>query len=142
DSGSVVAGAEDELSDVDFALAIDGELSSALERWAELLHRDFGALHHWDLPWGSSVYRVFLLPGWLEVDIAFTPAAHFGRRGPNWRTVFGETVEVPPTTRPRRDDLAGLAWHHVLHARMCIARARAWQAEYWISAVRDQVIAL
>jgi hypothetical protein len=35
-----------------------------------------------------------------------------------------------------------LAWHHVVHARICIERAKPWQAEYWISGVRDQVLAL
>ena len=37
---------------------------------------------------------------------------------------------------------AGLGWHHVLHARSCIERGKVWQAEYWISAVRDYTITL
>jgi hypothetical protein len=141
-TGSYAAGGGDEWSDIDLAFAIDGELAAALERWTELLYRDLGALHHWDLPWGSSVYRVFLLPGCLEVDIAFTPAADFGPRGPNWRTVFGETVDVAPNVPPDPDNLAGLAWHHVLHARMCIERGQPWQAVWLIDGVRDHVIAL
>jgi hypothetical protein len=95
-TGSLAVGAGDRWSDVDLALAIDGELPAVLERWTGLLVRDFGALHHWDLPWGSTVFRVFLLPGCLEVDLAFTPAAEFGPRGPSWRTVFGDTVELAP----------------------------------------------
>jgi predicted nucleotidyltransferase len=141
-TGSYAAGAADDWSDIDLAFAISGELQPALEHWTEILYRDFAALHHWDLPFGSTVYRVFLLPACLEVDIAFTPAAEFGPRGPNWRTVFGQTVEVAPGPPSRRDDLVGLAWHHVLHARVCIERAKPWQAEYWISGVRDQVLAL
>jgi hypothetical protein len=141
-TGSYAAGGGDEWSDIDLAFAIDGELDAALERWTEFLYRDFGALDHWDLPWGSSVYRVFLLPGCLEVDIAFTPAADFGPRGPNWRTVFGETVDVAPNVPPDPGNLAGLAWHHVLHARMCIERGKPWQAVWLIDGVRDHVIAL
>jgi predicted nucleotidyltransferase len=141
-TGSLVAGLEDEWSDIDMAFAVESELAGALERWRRLLYADFGALHHWDLPWGSSVYRVFLLPKWLEVDIAFTPAADFGARGPNWRTVFGETVDVPPNAPVPRDELIGLGWHHVLHARACIAREKPWQAEWLISALRDHVLAL
>ncbi len=34
------------------------------------------------------------------------------------------------------------AWHHALHARASIGRGRLWQAEYWIGAVRDLVLAL
>ena len=102
---------------------------------------EFGALHHWDLPFGSTTYRVFLLSGGL-VDLAFTPAAELGPRGPAWRTVFGATVRPVPSAPPRRDDLVGLGWHHVLHARTCIERGKPWQAEHWISALRDQVLAL
>jgi hypothetical protein len=39
---------------------------------------EFGALHHWDLPWGSTVFRVFLLPGCLEVE-ALLPERGGGR---------------------------------------------------------------
>jgi hypothetical protein len=111
-------------------------------RWTELLQREFAAIHHWDLPLGSTIYRVFLLPGWLEVDIAFTPASDYGPRGPRWRTIFGEAVARQPGAPPRRDDLVGFAWHHVLHARACIERDKPWQAEWLISGVRDQVLAL
>ena len=141
-TGSEVAGTGDAWSDIDLAFGIRGELSAALARWTEILERDFGALHHWDLPWGSSIYRVYLLPDWLEVDIAFTPAADFGPRGPNWRTVFGDTVEVEQNAPVARDDLVGLTWHHLLHARMCIERGKPWQTEWLISAARNHLLAL
>jgi hypothetical protein len=141
-TGSHATGGGDRWSDIDLAFAIDGELADALGRWTELLCGEFGALHHWDLPFGSTMYRVFLLPGGLEADLAFTPAAEFGPRGPAWRTVFGATVRPAPSAPPRGDDLVGLAWHHVLHARACIERGKPWQAEHWISALRDQVLAL
>jgi predicted nucleotidyltransferase len=141
-TGSYVADGGDEWSDIDLAFAVLGELSTALARWTDVLYDEFAAVHHWDLPWGSSVYRVFLLPEWLEVDIAFTPAAEFGARGPNWRTVFGETVDVPPAAPVAKDELVGLGWHHVLHARTCIERGKLWQAEWLISGIREHVLAL
>lgn len=141
-TGSYVSGGSDKWSDIDLAFAISGEPATALEQWTEILYRDFVALHDWDLPFGSTIYRVFLLTGCLEVDIAFTPTADFGPRGPNWRTIFGETVVLTPSSRPRFDDLAGLAWHHTLHARACIERGKPWRAEYLISGVRNQVLAL
>lgn len=141
-TGSHATGAADRWSDIDLALAVDGPLDAAMRRWTRHLYDDFGALHHWDLPSGPSVYRVFLLPGCLEVDLAFTPAPEFGPRGPHWRTVFGTAAPPAPAPHTGPDDLAGRAWHHVLHARMSIERRRWWQAEHWISAVRDEVIAL
>jgi hypothetical protein len=141
-TGSHAVGTADDWSDIDLAFGIRGDQSAALARWSEILERDFGALHHWDLPWATSIYRVWLLPDWLEVDIAFTPAADFGPRGPTWRTVFGEVVEAEQTAPVPQDDLVGLAWHHLLHARICIARGKPWQAEWLISGVRDHVLAL
>jgi predicted nucleotidyltransferase len=141
-TGSYAADGGDEWSDIDLAFAVRGDLAPALERWTKLLYDDFAAIHDWDLPWGSTVYRVFLLPDWLEVDIAFTPEADFGPRGPNWRTVFGETVEVPPTAPMGQDELVGFAWHGVLHARICIERGKLWQAEWLIGGIREHVLAL
>lgn len=141
-TGSEAAGTADAWSDIDLAFAIRGELPAALDRWTERLYADFGAIQHWDLPWASSIYRVFLLPDWLEVDIGFTPQADFGPRGPNWRTVFGETVDVEQNAPVPRDDLVGLGWHHLLHAHMCIERGKPWQAEWLISGARDHVLAL
>jgi hypothetical protein len=40
------------------------------------------------------------------------------------------------------DHLAGRCWHHVLHAYVCIQRSAAWQAEYWISALRENTLTL
>jgi hypothetical protein len=141
-TGSYAAGKSDEWSDVDLAFSIRGLVENALERWTPRLYDDFGALHHWDLPWGSSLYRVWLLGSGLEIDIAFTPAGDFGPRGPNWRTVFGETVEVPAGPAPDQRELVGQAWHHVLHARICIERDQPWQAEWLINRLRDYVLTL
>ncbi len=139
-TGSHATGEADRWSDIDLVLAVDGPLDAVLGAWTDRLYADFAAVHHWDLRSGAAVYRVFLLPGWLEVDLGFTPAADFGPRGPRWRLVFGDAV--PARDAPAGDDLAGLAWHHAWHARVCIARGRWWQAEHWISGVRDHVIAM
>lgn len=70
------------------------------------------------------------------------PEADFGPRGPNWRTVFGETVEVEPSAPVSQDELVGLGWLHAVHARACIERGKAWQAEWAISSLREQIQAL
>jgi hypothetical protein len=141
-TGSYVADGGDEWSDIDLAFGIRGELVQALARWNDVLYGEFGAMHDWDLPWGPTIYRVFLLPEWLQVDIAFTPESEFGPRGPNWRTVFGETVDVSPTKPASSDELIGWAWVLARHAHTCIARRKPWQAEWCIASVRENILAL
>ncbi|HKT02653.1 MAG TPA: nucleotidyltransferase domain-containing protein [Rugosimonospora sp.] len=141
-TGSHAAGRADRWSDIDLVLGVDGPPAAAMQTWTRRLYGDFGAVHHWDLPSGPAVYRVYLLPGGLEVDIAFTPASAFGPRGRTWRTVFGQARGVEPDAPPDADELAGRAWHSALHAWTCIQRQRWWQAEYWIGALRGQVLAL
>ena len=143
-TGSTTVGAEDDWSDVDVAFGIaDGIRPDAvLQDWTEVLDRGFSVLDHFDLRSGSTVYRVFLLPSGLEVDVAVTPEQDFGARGPRFRILFGPTRQLEAAPQPAAQDLIGLGWHHVLHARACIERGKPWQAEYWISGVRDHVLAL
>jgi hypothetical protein len=78
------------------------------------------------------------------VDLAFAAADRFGAQGPLFRPLFGTVVDAPDAGKPasRADHLIGLGWHHALHAQIAIARGRPWQAEHWISAIRDHVLAL
>ena len=135
-TGSHATGDGDRWSDTDLVLAIRGELTPVLNGWTRWLYRELGAQHHWDLPVGRGIVRVFLLPGLLEVDLTFAPQADFGPRGPQWRTIFGQPQPGEPFPALDRDTLTGLAWHHALHARISIERGRWWQAEHWISAGR------
>ncbi|HEX8228765.1 MAG TPA: hypothetical protein VF826_05550 [Chloroflexia bacterium] len=142
-TGSMAVDAVDERSDIDvaFGLAQGTSLEDVLDDWTEALDREFGVLHYWDLPFRSSLYRVFLLPGGLELDVGLSPQHDFGPRGPNFRILFGTTHQQeasPPAAR----FLSGLCWHHVFHARSSIERGKAWRAEYWISALRDHIHSL
>jgi hypothetical protein len=141
-TGSHATGNGDRWSDTDLVLAVHGDVSQVLHAWTRWLYRELGAQHHWDLPAGRSIIRVFLLPHWLEIDLTFAPEAEFGPRGPQWRTIFGQPRPGEPFPALDRDTVAGLAWHHALHARICIERGRWWQAEHWVSAMRDHAITL
>jgi hypothetical protein len=141
-TGSLGTGADDRWSDTDLVLAVRGELAPALIRWTDWLYTEHKAQHHWDLQVGPKLIRVFLLPGWLELDLTFAPEADFAPRGPQWQTIFGQAQPLDPYPPTDRHLLAGLLWHHALHARICLARRRWWQAEHWISAMRDHVITM
>jgi hypothetical protein len=143
-TGSAADGREDRWSDIDlyFGVAEEVAVDAVVSDWTDHLYRELAALHHFELKVPAAVYRAFLLPSCLEVDLGFTPASHFGPRGPRFRRVFGEAVQPPPATQADPAHRIGLAWHHVLHARSCIERDKPWQAEYWISGIRDQTLAL
>ena len=143
-TGSTAVGTEDEWSDIDvyFGIADGINPETVLQDWTEVFGREFGALDHFDLRSGSAIYRVFLLPGGLEADVAVTPQQEFGARGPRFRTLFGSPRPLPAASQPAAPYLIGLGWHHVLHARACIERGKPWQAEYWISGIRDHALAL
>jgi hypothetical protein len=134
----------DRWSDLDLTFAVAEGLPPAqvLDEWTRRLEAELGAVRLFVLPSGASIYRVFLLPGCLQLDLSFTPASAFGARGPRFRLLFGETGEPPPAQPPEPEELFGYAVHHALRARFCIERGRFWQAEYWVSGVRDYALSL
>jgi len=143
-TGSMASDLADRWSDIDLFLgaADEAELDTVVDEWSAFVYRSFDALHHFDLHSPPAIYRAFLLPSCLEIDLGFTPASQFGPLGPHFRPIFGTThtlVQPPP---PDIRHVIGLCWHHVLHARTSIERIKLWQAEYWISALRDHVITL
>jgi hypothetical protein len=143
-TGSASVGAEDEWSDIDLFFGVDDSVGvdEAVSAWSAFVYRELGALHHFDVRAGAWTYRAFLLPDLLEIDLGFAPAEQFGPFGNGgFQVVFGE----PASHRAETVDiglLIGHTWHHILHARACIERGRLWQAEHWVSAVRDNTLAL
>jgi len=143
-TGSAARDALDRWSDIDlaFGIADAARLREALGDWTDRMHHEHGAVHHFDVTRGSWVYRVFLLESTLQVDLAFAPAADFGALSPTFRLVSGASVELPQPAPGATEELIGLGWLYALHSRSCIERGKVWQAEYMISAVRDQAMAL
>jgi hypothetical protein len=135
----------DRWSDVDLSFGVtDGEsVDAVLADWTHAMVEEFSATVLFDLPHRASIYRVFLLPGVLQVDLSFTPACEFGALGPRFQLLFGTASEhQPPSSSPPDDEVIGLAIHHAVRARFCIERGRPWGAEYWIHALRDEMLGL
>ena len=142
--GSFAVDQADRWSDLDlmFAVADATPLAEVQQDWSRTLAQELGAVQLFDLVSGPIVYRVFLFPDCLELDLSFTPASTFAPGGPRFLLLFGESLE--PVERPVQgtDEVFGYAVHHVLHARAAIDRGRLWLGEYWISAVRDRGLEL
>ena len=141
-TGSAAEGREDRWSDVDLALSVAaGALDAVVDEWTARMYDEHGAVHHVDVH-ARALYRVFLLDNTLQVDISFWPADRFGPTSPRFRLLFGSANPPRPLASPAAEELAGLAWLYALHVRSSIARGRRWQAEWMLSRVRENGLAL
>lgn len=142
--GSLAKGAGDQWSDLDlsFGLAVGVDIKDVLEDWTDHMIREFNAAQLFDISYFTSIYRVFMLPNNLQIDLSFTPASDFGALGPKFSLIFGQAVERNLPPQPSRQYRFGLAVHHAVRARICIERERYWQAEYWITAMRQEILTI
>jgi predicted nucleotidyltransferase len=141
-TGSAALDAEDAWSDIDLAFAVAGEPEPVLADFTARMYREHGAVHHLDVVFERTVFRVFLLANTMQVDLAFWPEADFGATTPKFRLLFGTPQDRPQSPPPDARRLIDLAWLHALHARSSIERGRGWQAEYMIGRVREYALAL
>lgn len=134
----------DRWSDLDLTFGVvDGvAIETVLADWTRDMEDRRGAAVLFDLPVGPTIYRVFLLPGTLQVDLSFSPASAFGPRGQRFDLIFGEAVDLPPPPPSDPARMFGHAVHHLVRAHICLARGRLWQAEYWLHEARDEALAL
>lgn len=143
-TGSVAADREDRWSDIDLAFGVDetNDLQTVLSDFTTCMYDRYCALHHIDLRVEAWIYRVFFLPGTLQVDLAFAPRAEFRPLGPTFRLVSGSANPFQRNESGGHRHIIGWGWLYALHARSCILRQKPWQAEYMISGVRDHALML
>jgi hypothetical protein len=144
--GSLALGGGDQHSDLDltFAVADGASVLKVLDDWTRTLAEEVGGVPLVDLERGAITYRVFLLHDLLQLDLSMAPAAEFVPAGPRFRLLFGATAggKGNPTQGPDAANVFGWGVIYALHVRACIARGRLWQAEHYISAVRDHGLVL
>lgn len=143
--GSGATGVLDRWSDIDLALCLahDADANEVISDWTGRFYREYAAAAHHDIRFGSIVYRVFLLKSTLQVDVSFWAAGDFAPLGPAFKLIFGHANPGRPIAGGAiAGDLIGMGWLYALHARSSLARRRLWQAEYMVSGMRDNVLAL
>jgi predicted nucleotidyltransferase len=152
--GSLAVGAGDRFSDIDLTFGVSGNarVNDVLDDWTRTLIGELGAVRLVDLERGPTIYRVYLLPDALQLDLSMTPAPDFRPGGPRFRLVFGATApgEADATAVPDlfintpaiATDIFGWGVIYALHARACIERGRVWQAEHYVGALRDHALSL
>lgn len=142
--GSLSLGGGDRWSDLDLTFGIrDGvALTEILDDWTSHLAERFDAAHLFDLIAVPAIYRVFLLPDHLQLDVSVSPSSQFRATSPRFKLLFGEAKEPNYREPSPRGDTLGWAVLWARHARVCIERNQWWQAEYAITHLRYQVMAL
>lgn len=142
--GSAALALQDRWSDIDLALclAAGADLNQLVGDWTTRMYRDHTAVADFDVKHGDVLYRVFLLENTLQVDLSFWPTAELRAIGPKFRLIFGAAGDSISAPVPDSKDLVGMAWLYALHVRSSIARSRPLQAEYMLSGMRDNVLAL
>jgi predicted nucleotidyltransferase len=144
--GSEANGTADRWSDVDLTFAISDEasLDNVLADWTRALDEELDAPWLFDVWTGPTVYRVFLLPGNLQVDLSFTPIARFGPTSPRFRLLFGEIREDrvrEPMSRlaetPREQ--FGLCVLYLVRTRLYVERGDLGHAQQYLGLASELV---
>ena len=142
----------DRWSDVDLEI-VSGEQYEAgavAGDWVFRMYAELPTLHHYEVAFGDTLVRGFLLEDLLEIDLSFTPVGAFGVWGPA-KLIFGRSqeirasVEAPSdseSTPPDWAGAAGSAWHDILHAGIAVKRGRLWQGLWYMERVRNRALAL
>ncbi len=152
--GSYAKGTVDRWSDIDLTFGVNElfAIEELLDSWTDYVVDEFRGIVLFDVESGSTIYRVFILPGCLQLDLSFSPASEFGAKGPHFDLLYSKQYEKPqlrpqpnekpqPRSQPTKE-LFGYLVHHLLRARFCMERNRLWQAEFWISEARNCALKL
>ena len=142
--GSGADGRQDQWSDIDLALRLapGQDPLGVADSWSARLSEGVQPVGQLDLWSNGALYRVFLLPGTLQLDLSFWPDDRFAAYGPQFRLIFGEANEAVRPEAPSASSVLGWAWLFALHARSSLARSRTLQAVYMINGIRDRVVQL
>ncbi len=134
----------DRWSDIDLTFALDDGVSmkEVIADYTNTARTELKAVHLFDLPYRSTVYRVLLLPHALQMDLSFTPSEDFRPYGPRFKLIWGQAGEPVSPETASQGHVFGLVVHHLVRARICLERNKLWQCAYWINEARNQILVL
>lgn len=140
--GSYAKGTVDRWSDIDltFGVAENYAIEEVLGNWTEYIKGELKGIDLLDTYRGSTIYRVFILPGNLQVDLSFSPEKEFGPLNKDFVLLYGKQFDKPQQPIQSVDNLFGWIIHHLIRTKYCLERNRVWQAEYWLSEARDYML--
>lgn len=140
--GSYAKGTVDRWSDIDltFGVAEDYVIEEVVRNWTEYINGNLKGIDLLDTYRGSTIYRIFILPGNLQVDLSFSPEKEFGPLNKDFVLLYGKQYDKPQPPNQSVDNLFGWIIHHLIRTIYCLERNRLWQAEYWLSEARNYML--
>lgn len=141
--GSLAHGEGDRYSDIDLTFAVrdDVPVAEVLDDWTTKVTEDLEAVRLFDLVRAPIVYRVFLLPDCLQLDVSFSPASQFRPTSSRFRLLYGEAgepLEGEHSSAP--EELLGWAAMYARDVRVSIERDQLWRAENSLSGLRHYAL--
>ena len=142
--GSESVQKQDVWSDIDlsFGFKNGSDISKILEDWNKVMGNEFNAHVLFDLNYRESIYRVYLLPNALQVDLSFTNTDKFGAITDKFKLLFGKSNEREQKQPPDQKTVFGYGVLYALKARCSIEREKFWQARYFLEKLRENLMIL
>jgi predicted nucleotidyltransferase len=140
--GSLAHGHGDRWSDIDLSFAVRDNVPVAdvLDDWTTTMSEDLGAVCLLDLLVDPILYRVFLLPLCLQLDVSFSPASMFRPTSSRFRLLYGQAGEPKEQEPSTADNLLGWAALYARDVRVSIERGEVWRAERSLSELRSYAL--
>ena len=142
--GSESVGKSDRWSDIDLTFGVSDniDLKELMADWSAVLEKEFRTEQLFDLVYEQSVYRVFLTPECLQIDLSFTPTSYFGAITENFKLIFGKEKERAKKKLPEAQIVYGYFVLYTLKSRSALERGRLWQSLGFLEAGREQLLKL
>jgi predicted nucleotidyltransferase len=147
--GSGAIGFLDAESDIDLVAVVqpDEDATAVYADWAAVVPRHTPVLHRLETGFGAQHrLHVFVLDGYLEVDLSFIAVDELRATRDRWRVLFDRTGVVRErmaASRPATLDVAteyrwtlNAASFRVLHCGKALRRNRPWQAAILLDELR------
>lgn len=142
--GSESIGKHDKWSDIDLTFGIDDEteISQILSEWNAIMFANFNANVLFDVEYKESIYRVYLLPNALQVDLSFTPTQNFGAITNAFKLIFGKANHRQHKPEPELSSILGYSILYALKSRCAIEREKYWQAIFYLDKFRENIMTM
>lgn len=155
--GSGAVGFADCYSDIDLSVvvAVEEDTEPAFREWKQRVEALFDVLWYAEAIYGPNNFlHLFLLDGFLELDMGILSLSNLAARREHWRVAFDRSGEIEQAMRtsweqrPRRDvpttyqRRLNSIWHFIMRAAVAVRRGQPWAALHELEQIRNRTVEL